>query len=145
MRLVSLHSRLVKTVLSASVLLSFVVGFLCIGFLNAMPSMDMGAMQAHSAHTLAIMDCCSTSATDHMELWKSTFVGIPQSIQQFMALVAIAIFAAFSFTYFQPIARVEINIFYTRFKLYARAHPNIQTYNALRLAFASGILHPKTF
>ena len=105
----------------------------------------MGAMQAHSGHLLAVSDCCSTEAPDHMELWKSTFEGIPQSVQQFMALVAIAIFAAFSFTSFSSTPRLEINVFLTRFRLYARAHPNIQTYNALRLAFARGILHPKTF
>ncbi len=148
MRLASLQLNLAKTVLSGSVLLSFVVGFLCIGFILAMPahaSMDMGAMPNHAQQTGAFNNCCDTGASDHMELWKSTFEGIPVSLQQFLALVAISIFAAFTFRDFFSVPRLNINFLFTRFKQYAREHPDIQTYNALRLAFASGIFHPKTF
>lgn len=148
MRLSLLKSDLVKTVLSGSVLLSFVVGFLCIGFIQTMPahaSMDMGAMPTHAQKSGAFNNCCDTGASDHMELWKSTFEGIPVSLQQFLALVAIAIFAASTFKDFFSAPRLDINFLFTRFRQYARAHPDIQSYNALRLAFASGILHPKTF
>ena len=148
MRFVSLQSALAKTVLSGAVLLSFVVGFLCIGFIQATPahaSMDMGAKPNHTQQSGAFNNCCDTGASDHMELWKSTFEGIPVSLQQFLTLVAVAIFAAFTFKDFFSAPRLDINFLFTRFRQYAREHPDIQTYNALRLAFASGILHPKTF
>lgn len=149
MRLSSLKSDLVKTVLSGSVLLSLVVGFLCIGFILAMPAhanMDMSTMTKHAPHTAgSINNCCDTRASDHMELWKGTLVGIPQMQDQLFALVAVALFLAFTITDFSSTRRLHRTFFYTRFRQYARAHPNIKTYNALRLAFASGILHPKTF
>ena len=148
MRFASLQSDLAKTVLSGSVLLSFVVGFLCFSFINALPAhaaMDLGSALSHAQHLTSLNNCCDTGTSDHMELWKSTFVGITPSLNQLMALVAIAIFAAFTFKDFFFAPRLDINFLFTRFRQYAREHPDIRTYNALRLAFASGILHPKTF
>ena len=150
MELASLKSGFLKSAISGAVLLSFVVGFLCIGFISVLPAhaaMDMGSMPNHSEYTTTLNNCCNTSASDHMELWKSTFVGIPQSLNELMTLMAVAIFtvAAFTFSNFFSTPRLDINFLFNRFRQYARAHPDIRTYNVLRLAFARGILHPKTF
>ena len=148
MKFASPQKNVVKTAFSGAVLLSVVVGFICFSFIQTLPAhaaMDMSTMPSHAVHAKSASNCCEADATNHMELWKSTFDAIPQSLQQFLALVAIAIFATLTFKDFFSTARPDINFLYTRFRQYARAHPDIQTYNALRLAFARGILHPKTF
>jgi hypothetical protein len=142
------QSHLLKTILGGSVLFSLIVGFLCISFVHAMPahaSMDMGSMHSHTEHTASLNNCCDTGANDHMELWKSTFVGIPQSLQQLMALVAVALLVTLTLADFFPLPRLSENLLSIRFRQYAREHPNVFTYNSLRLAFARGILHPKTY
>ncbi len=142
------QSNLLKTILGGSVLLSLVVGFLCISFVHAMPAhaaMDMSSMHSHAEHTASLNNCCDTGVNDHMELWKSTFVGIPQTLQQLMALVAVALFVTFTLADFFPVPRPNENLLSVRFRQYAREHPDIPTYNSLRLAFARGILHPKTY
>lgn len=80
-----------------------------------------------------------------MELWKSTLVGIPQGFQDLLVLVVLAVATAFAFAGFLEIPRLDINILFYRYRQYAREHPDILAYSHLRLAFARGILHPKTF
>lgn len=142
------QSNLLKTILGGSVLFSLIVGFLCISFVHAIPAhaaMDMGSMHSHAEHTATLNNCCDTGTSDHMELWKSTFVGIPQNLQQLMALVAVALLVTFALSDFFPSPRLSTNLLFIRFRQYTREHPNSSTYNPLRLAFARGILHPKTF
>lgn len=148
MKFAALQSDRAKSVLSGSLLLSVVVGFICFSFIQALPThaaMDMSTVPSHAVHAKSVSNCCEADATNHMELWKSTFEATPQSLQQFLDLVAIAIFATFTFKNFFSTARLDINFLYTQFRQYVRAHPDIQTYNALRLALARGNLHPKTF
>lgn len=139
---------LLKTVVGGSVLFSLIVGFLCISFVHAVPAhaaMDMGSMHSHDEHTASLNNCCDSGTSDHMELWKSTFVGIPQNLQELMALVAVALFVTLALADFFPSPRLNENLLSIRFRQYTRDHPDIPTYNSLRLAFARGILHPKTF
>jgi hypothetical protein len=80
-----------------------------------------------------------------MELWKSTFVGIPQSSQDLLVLLVIGVAAAFVFSDFFVIPKPNLNLLALRYRQYAREHPNIRIYDPLKLAFARGILHPKTY
>ncbi len=80
-----------------------------------------------------------------MELWKSTLIGIPQGFEDLVLLIVFAVTVSFAFTGFLSIARFDTSLFSIRFRQYAREHPNISLYNPLRLAFARGLLHPKTF
>lgn len=141
-----------KRFLGGAILSSLLFGFLCISFINILPThamtmADMGLMSSHidhGDHKSALNNCCDTSINDHMELWKNTFVGIPQSLEQLLTLVVV-LFATLTFSDFISPSRRRINFIFRRFLQYARAHPNISTYNPLRLAFSQGILHPKTF
>ena len=137
-----------KTILGGLVLFSLIVGFLCISFIHAAPTLahaDMDGM--HTAHSASatLQNCCNAGVSDHMELWKSTLVGIPQGFQDLLALMVLAVASSFAFAGFLEILRLDTNVLFYRYRQYAREHPELLTYNPLRLAFARGTLHPKTF
>jgi hypothetical protein len=133
-----------QTALCGFVLSSLVIGFLCISFVHTTPAhADMGAMN-HSDQGVTLNGCCDTGVSDHMELWKSTLVGIPQGFQDVLVLIAFAISATFLFSDFFATPRLNPNLPFLQYKQYAREHPNIRVFDALRLAFAKGILNPKT-
>jgi hypothetical protein len=134
----------INTFLSGAILLSLIVGFICISFIHLTPvHADMGAMN-HDRQTTTLDGCCGATS-DHMELWKSTFVGIPQGLQDLLVLIVLVVTATFAFADFFAKPRPDRNILFYRYLLYSREHPNILTYSHLRLAFSRGILHPKTF
>jgi hypothetical protein len=148
MRFACLQSNLLKTILGGSVLFSLIVGFLCIGFIHVMPAhagMDMGSMPSHTGHGASLSNCCDTGVNDHMELWKSTLLGIPQGFQDLVLLIVLAVATPFAFAGFLAVPRLDTDLLFYRYRQYVREHPNILTYDPLRLAFARGILHPKTF
>ena len=129
-------------------LLSFAVGFLCTSLVHTISS-HVGMESMHGMHhtnqALALNGCCgNTNVSDHMEAWKSTFVGIPHFFQDFLVLIVLSI-VAFSFSDFFTIPRLNLNLLFLRFKQYAREHPNIRVFDALRLAFAQGIRNPKLY
>ncbi len=136
-----------KSILSVSVLLTLIVGFLCVSFIHAL-SIHPGTgsdLIIHTAHEASVKNCCAAEVSNHMELWKTTLVGIPQNFQGLLVLIVLAVASSFAFSSFQKIPRLNSNIIFCRYRQYARAHPEILNYNPLRLAFARGILHPKTF
>ncbi len=147
MRLAFPQSNQLKTILGGSVLLSLIVGFLCISFIHALP-VHAGTGSGHVVHTsheASLKNCCDAGVNDHMELWKSTLVGIPQGFQDLLVLIVLAVATSFAFAGFLAIPRLDTNLLSIRFRQYAREHPDILVYSHLRLAFARGILHPKTF
>ncbi len=136
----------IKALFSEVILASLIVGFLCISFAHVMPAhAGMNGMSGHTSHEVSLNNCCEAGTSDHMELWKSTFVGIPQSSQDSLVLFALAITAVFTFPSFLTTPRLTGAILSFRYRQYAREHPNIRIHDPLRLAFARGILHPKTF
>lgn len=141
------QSHLLKTILGGLVLFSLIVGFLCISFIHAFPvHAGAGLCDAtHTSHEASLKNCCDVGVTDHMELWKNTLVGIPQSFQDLLVLIVLAVATSFAFAGFLEIPRLDTNILFYRYRQYTREHPNILSYNHLRLAFARGILHAKTF
>lgn len=133
-----------KTTLGGFLLSSLVVGFLCISFVHAnLAHADMGAMH-HAGQSATLNGCCDAGVSDHMELWKSTLVGIPQGFQDVLVLIAFAISTTFLFFDFFATPRLNPNFLFLRYRQYAREHPNIKVFDALRLAFAKGLLNPKT-
>lgn len=136
----------IKSALGGFVMASLIVGFLCISFIHAMPVHgDTGSHTGHQASQATLNACCDVGVNDHMELWKSTLVGIPQSFQDILALIVIGVAAAFVFSDFFATPRLNINALALRYRQYAREHPDVSIYNPLKLAFARGILHPKTY
>lgn len=136
-----------KTILGRSLLLSIVVGFLCISFIHTTP-VHAGAGSGHVArtsHEASLKNCCDAGVKDHMELWRSILVGIPQVFQDLLILIALAAATSFVFADFLATPRLSTNFLFSRYRQYAREHRDVPTYNTLRLAFARGILHPKTF
>ena len=135
-----------QTTLCGFVLVSLIVGFLCISFIHLSPvHAGMGSHVSHKVSSATLNACCDVGVSNHMELWKSTLVGIPQSFQGFLALIVIGVAAAFVFSDFFVIPKRNLNLLTLRYKQYAREHPNIGIYDQLKLAFARGILHPKTY
>lgn len=133
-----------KIALGTFVLSSLVIGFLCISFIHLTPAhADMGAMK-QGDQTTALNGCCDAGVQDHVELWKSTLVGIPQGFQDVLVLITFAISATLLFSDFFATPHLNSNLLFQRYKQYARAHPDIRVFDALRLAFAKGILNPKT-
>lgn len=138
-----------KTALGGLLLLSFAVGFLCVSFAHLIPThagMDMGMTHTmrQTSQATTLNSCCGAETTNHMELWKSTLTGIPQVFQDLLALIVFAVAATFVFSDFFATTKLNSNFFLLRYKQYAREHPNIKIFDALRLAFATGLLNPKT-
>ena len=102
----------------------------------------------HTVHTHSsaiASSCCDTGVGDHMELWKSTLLGILETIQSLLVLVAFAFVAKVVFAELFGTPRRDRDFLYTRYRQYVREHPDIGLCNPLRLAFARGILNPKLF
>ena len=137
-----------KRFLTAALLSSLTVGFLCISFAYSMSphaGMDMsGSHSAYVASAVSLGPCCNPDASDHMEAWQSTFVGILQSFEILFALVAVA-FVTLSFVDVCKLPRLAPDTLAVRYRQYAREHPDITAFHPLRLAFARGILNPKLF
>ncbi len=147
MRFAFQQSHPLKTILGGSVLFSLVVGFLCISFIHTIP-VHSGTGSGHTAHTsheASLTNCCDVGISDHMELWKSTLVGIPQGFQDLLVLIVLAVATSFAFAGFLSVPRLDTNVLFYRYRQYSREHPDILAFSHLRLAFARGILHPKTF
>ena len=149
MRLLNSSLQSLKTAIGGLMLVSFAIGFLCVSFAHLIPShagMNMGSMHVmhHMHQTLALNGCCSAGTTDHMELWKSTLTGIPQGYQDILALIVFAVASTFIFSDFFATPRLNPNFLFLRYKQYTREHPDIRVFNVLRLAFAKGLLNPKT-
>ena len=139
-----------KTAIGGLLLLSFAVGFLCVSFVHLLPihaGMDMVSMHAmhQSIPTMTLNSCCGAGTTNHMELWKNTLTGIPQGFQDLLVLLVFVVATTFVFLDFFAKAKPNAKLFLLQYKQYAREHPNVQTFNTLRLAFAQGLLNPKLY
>lgn len=136
----------ISAILGGAILTAFAIGFLCMSLLPlfAVSHADMGHTTHITSHQLSISDCCDSTSNDHTELWKSTFEGIPQNLLNLLALFAVAL-VTFTFSDFFKLPRLTDVVIVQRFRQYAREHPETRLYNPLNLAFARGILHPKTF
>lgn len=146
MKLSALFSK-IRTFMGGFILSSLIVGFLCISFVHNM-SAHAGMDMSHVVHTNASTItgiCCDAGANNHMELWKSTLVGILETIQSLFVLVVFAFVAKVAFAELFGVPRPFINFFSLRYRQYTREHPDIGLFNSLRLAFAKGILNPKLF
>lgn len=125
---------------------SLTVGLLCISFIHpTVAHADMGSHASHKASSVTLNPCCDVGVDDHMELWKSTLVGIPQSLQDILTLFAVSLVVAFAFSEFFVTPRIDVNLFAVRYRQYTREHPDIALFDPFRLAFARGILHGKAF
>ena len=133
----------IRTALGGFVLTSLMVGFLCISFVHS-ASAHMGMSHAlHNSSSATLSACCDAGASNHMELWKSTLVGITEHPQSLFALFAFV--ASFTFADFFKTPRLDTNFLFFKYKQYAKEHPDIGLFNPLRLALARGILNPKLF
>lgn len=147
MSLFGVSTQRLRTALGSTILTSLMVGFLCISFIHRVPTAHAGMIDVHSAHKVAgalMLTCCDNGGTNHIELWKDTLVGITQNIQSLLGVFAVVL-VAFTFSDFFKLSRHTDVVLALMFRQYAREHPDIRLFNPLTLAFARGILHPKTF
>ncbi len=146
MRLFAVVSQSLEVV-SSILLLSLVVGFVCVSFTHVVPTQGHTGMMHHThAPAQAMHTCCDRDATtDHMELWKGTFVGIPALFQDVLAFFGVGAFVYFVLPHFLEKISSLILVLMHRWMAYIREHPNVRTFNQLQLSFARGILHPKTY
>jgi hypothetical protein len=146
MKLSAPLSRL-RSAMGAFILSSLLIGFLCISCVHSV-SAHAGMDMSHSVNTnssVIVTNCCDGSASNHMELWKSTLVGIFETVQSLLVLFVVSYVATVAFSELFNTPRLSINLFAVRFRQYAREHPNIGLFDPLRLALARGILNPKLF
>lgn len=134
-----------RTALGGFVLTSLMVGFLCISFVHSISAHRGMSHAVHTSSSAMLSTCCDAGVSDHMELWKSTLVGIPENLQSLFVLFAFALVASFTFSDFFRTPRFDTNFLFSRYRQYAREHPDIGLFDPLRLAFARGILNPKLF
>jgi hypothetical protein len=133
--------------MGAFILSSLLIGFLCISFVHNV-STHTGMDMSHAVHTnssVIVTNCCDGGASNHMELWKSTLVGIFETVQSLLVLFAVSFVAAAAFSELFGAPRLSVNLFSLRYRQYTREHPDIALFNPLRLALARGILNPKLF
>lgn len=137
----------IRTTMSSLALVSILVGFVCVSFVHNMSAhsgMDM-SQSAHTNSSKIVTNCCDGGAANHMELWKSTLVGIFETVQFLLTLLVVDYVATVVFSTLFNTPRLSVNLFALRYKKYARAHPNIGLFDPLRLALAQGILNPKLY
>ncbi len=149
MQLFNSSQQSLKTTMGVVLFVSFAVGFLCVSLVHLIPTyvdMGMGSMHTmhHTSQPMTFSGCCDAQTTDHMDVWKGTLVGIPQGFTDLLGLIVFATAATlFVFSDVFATRRLVANVLFLRYRHYTRAHPDFRTYDALCLAFARGILHPK--
>lgn len=146
MKLFAPSSR-IYTAVGSFVLLSLIVGLLCVSFVHTISAhADMEMSHAtHKNSSVTLNACCDAGASDHMELWKGTLVGITNNLQSLFVLFAFSFVTVLAFSKLFSASRIGVNLLSLRYRQYTRDHPDIGLFNSLRLAFARGILNPKLF
>lgn len=139
----------IRTVISGVILSSLVVGFLCISFVHTMSGhagMNMAHLTSISGVAPAVASpCCGKETGNHMELWKTTLVGVFETVQFLLVLFTVGLVTTIAASKLFGTSRLYINLFAARFRQYAREHPNIGLFDPFRLALARGILNPKLY
>ena len=139
----------IRIVISGVILSSLVVGFFCISFMHTM-SGHAGMNMSHLAPIggvapVVASPCCGKETGNHMELWKTTLVGIVETVQFLLVLFTVGLVATIAVAKLFGTPRLYINLFAARFRQYAREHPSIGLFDPNRLALAGGILNPKLY
>lgn len=118
------------------------MGIFGLGHMGGMKTDDAGDM-AGCIFTGKTM-LCKMDVMEHISLWQSLFVAMPQEILIFLALfifLATVIFVAKNIPAPPRLSRDET---LTK-QLHLREHPDFLFFNFLKDAFSRGILHPKIY
>lgn len=89
--------------------------------------------------------CCGKETGNHMELWKTTLVGIVETVQFLLVLFTVGLVVTIAVAKLFGTPRLYINLTAARFRQYAREHPSIGLFDPNRLALTGGILNPKLY
>lgn len=139
-------SRNMIATMGSFVFLVIAASFVCVGFIDSFDGTHSGMNEGyleHSSRQVAVHECCDAAGiTERMEFWKNMSLGVPMdSTSALISFIALAVVAATSF-----VVRVRaVDSIMLRIQRYARDYPDVHSYEPLRLAFARGILHSKTF
>lgn len=138
---VSFAGKLVPVWLAAFVFVS-IISIIGIAHTAGMQLNDEGGMSGCLFTGKGMI--CKMNAVQHLSLWQSTFVAVPQKISGFALLVALAALVIavrlfkkqrFNFPEREPLF----------LKLHRSQQPNNIFFNPLHYAFSQGILHPKIY
>lgn len=119
-------------------------GFFCTEMFHAVSA------EKHSAQTFDISesttaDCCNLSRMGHLDTWKGTFLMVTRDSGSALFLTLITSLAL-TVALWRPVASYTTHDpTHTRYRAYLRQFPDLNLFNQLRLAFSSGILHPKAY
>jgi hypothetical protein len=116
-------------------------GFLCVGIFEA--SADAQYADAPIISEQIQDGCCNESLTGHFAVWKNIALSTTQDLGGYLLAFAMAVVVLLVF--FPETFRARPDLYFLRYKTYKRNHLEVRTYDPLRLAFARGTLHPKTF
>ena len=143
MRLFSFVSHSLKRVAAASVLMSLIVGFVCISFVHVFATDHINTELAHTQHTkvsggIMMHSCCEASASDHLEFWKTISVSTIQYLLMLTVLGAALVWSWSSKLRLSGLISNSSLCYYHRRIGGSLADP-------YRLAISQGILNPKIF
>lgn len=131
------HARMNATRKQAAglIVLVFLVGMIGGGALSSYTMMEDGSM--HTCPYMGVTALCDMTPLAHLSQWQSMSSGIAQ-FSLFTFLLLIALFVASHLV--------------TNLAVFAESTPGVSRYrhterifDSLRLAFARGLIHPKTF
>lgn len=130
-------------VITAFIILSFVgLTVFSLGHMGGMTASENGDM-AGCIFTGKTM-LCKMSVIEHISLWQSMFVAIPQGSLMFMVLLILLVAVVFVTKNILAPPRFSGSGVLTK-RLYLREHPDLLLFNPLQEAFSRGILNPKTY
>lgn len=87
---------------------------------------------------------CKMSVIEHISLWQSMLIAIPQESLTLLALLVLSIAAIFATKDVLAPPRLSSSEVLTK-RLYLREHPDLLLFVPLKEAFSQGILNPKIY
>lgn len=136
-----------KKLLKFSVLFAFLgvilLGSLCTGMFHAK---DMHLIEAGDAYSFVppAESCCGATYLERANLWESISLSSFNSIRDLISLLGLISLAFFCHTKIWD-SKIVIQRILSKVRWLTRLAPRLQLSTPLKLAFAAGILHPKTY
>ena len=122
------------------------VAFLWIGVFGLLHHMN--EMKADSTAGGCLLngqlEVCTMNFSEHIILWQKMFTILPRETKLLSLFVLVILFAAL-IVFWQNFLREFSRRISSRWKLYARQHPQINLFNFLKEEFSRGILNPKIY
>ena len=117
--------------------------FACVGVIDHGNNMNkMGSSMTTTLSTGSLQQCCNANTLNHFDLWKNSILPFSYNIKNLLTLFAFSLII--SSVYLLFLYNFELT-FLSSWKFYIKNHPDLTTFDYLKLAFTRGILNPKLY